>query len=276
MHGAGNMDDIANKCARLKLSDIEECEVDLTPPTTETGHVLAGKFCTKRRVNLESVARVLKAVWRTEKNFEVCDMGDNKVLFCFEEARDLDRVLLLSPWSFDKYLVVLHKLAVGEAVNKLKFQRASFWVQIHGLPTMNQTREVGLRIGGILGEVEKVDVDEKSFCLGGYLRIRVSMGITQPLCRGRRVRIRTSAATWVDFRYERVPIFCYWCGKVDHDERDCYLWISSKETLRPEDKQFGPWLRATPNHLQRSQLVVVAARSNVKPHGEGEAREAAV
>ena len=81
MHGAGNMDDIAKKCAGLKLSDIEECEVDLAPPTTETGHVLAGKFCTKRRVNLESVARVLKAVWRTEKNFEVCDMGDNKVLF---------------------------------------------------------------------------------------------------------------------------------------------------------------------------------------------------
>ena len=57
------MDDIAKKCAGLKLSNIEECEVDLTPPTTEIGYVLAGKFCTKRRVNLESVARVLKAVW---------------------------------------------------------------------------------------------------------------------------------------------------------------------------------------------------------------------
>ena len=67
--------------------------------------------------------------------------------------------------------MVLHKLRTGEAVNKLKFHRASFWVQIHRLPTMNQTREAGLRIGGILGEVEKVDVDEKGFCLGGYLRI---------------------------------------------------------------------------------------------------------
>ena len=43
---------------------------------------------------------------------------------------------------------------------------------------MNQMRKAGLRIRGILGEVEKVDVNEKSFCIGGYLRIRVSMDIT--------------------------------------------------------------------------------------------------
>ena len=97
MHVAGNMDDIANKCAGLRLSGVEECEVDLTPPMTETGHVLVGKFCMKRRVNLESVARVMKLVWRTEKNFEVYNMGDNKVLFRFEEVKDLDKVLLLSP-----------------------------------------------------------------------------------------------------------------------------------------------------------------------------------
>ena len=212
------MDDIANKCVGLRLSNIEECEVDLTPPTMETGYVLAGKFYTKRRVSLESVARVLKSVWRTEKNFEVNEMGDNKVLFRFEEAKDLDRVVLLNPWSFDKYLVVLNKMKMGEAVNKLKFNRASFWVQIHGLPTMNQTKEAGLRIGGILGEVEKVDVDEKGFSLGGHLRIRVSMDITQLLCRGRQVRIGESVATWVDFKYERLPIFFYWCWKLDHDE----------------------------------------------------------
>ena len=102
------------------------------------------------------------------------------------------------------------------------------------------------------GDVEKVDVDEKGFCLGGYLRIRVSLDLTQPLCRGRRVRIGDTVTKWVDFKYKRLPIFCYWCGKVDHDERDCIKWISNRETLRTEDKQFGPWLRTTPDRLQRS------------------------
>ena len=43
-------------------------------------------------------------------NFEVSDVGENKVMFLFQQEEDLDRVLMLSPWSFEKYLLVLHKL----------------------------------------------------------------------------------------------------------------------------------------------------------------------
>lgn len=104
--------------------------------------------------------------------------------------------------------------------------------------------------------VEKVDVDEKGFCLGGFLRIRVLMDISSPLCRGRMVRLGGSSPTWVDFKYERLPIFYYWCRIVDHEERDCMLWIRSSKTLKVEEKQHGPWLRATQEHLQRPQLVI--------------------
>ncbi|XP_075674845.1 uncharacterized protein At4g02000-like [Castanea sativa] len=172
----------------------------------------------------------------------------------------MDRVLMLSPWSFDKYLLVLHKLGVGEVVNQLKFNRVSFWVQIHGLPIMSQTKDVGLRIGETLGRVEKVDVDDKGFCLGNYLWIRVLVDISTPLCRGRLVRMGGPLPTWVDFKYERLPIFCYWCGLVDHDEKDCMQWMRSKESLRAEDKQYGPWLRAVPDRVQRPQMVVASKK----------------
>ncbi|XP_075645352.1 uncharacterized protein At4g02000-like [Castanea sativa] len=243
------MDEIATKCADLRLTEKEGSEVDLLAPVMETTRVLVGKFYTKRRVSLDLVARVLKSLWRTEKNFKVCDMGENKILFQFEDEEDLDRVLLLNPWSFDKYLVILHKLDVGEVVNKVQFREASFWVQIHGLPTMSQTKDVGVCVGSILGKVEKVDMDKKGFSLGGYLRIRVKMDITQPLSRGRIVRIGDALPRWVEFKYERLPIFRYCCGKVDHNERDCVQWIWSKATIKAEDKQFGAWLRASPDHL---------------------------
>ena len=133
---------------------------------------------------------------------------------------------------------------------------------------MNQTKEAGFCIGGILREVVKVNVDElheHGFCLGGYLRIRVAIDITQLLCCGRRVRIGESVALWVDFKYERLPIFCYWCGKVDHDEHDCLQWMHNKEMLRPEEKQYGQWLRATQECLQKPQLVLVSNKSTVGP-----------
>ncbi|XP_075675045.1 uncharacterized protein LOC142644284 [Castanea sativa] len=60
-----------------------------------------------------------------------------------------------------------------------------------------------------------------------------------------------------------LPIFYYWCGKVDHDERDCLQWICSKETLRAEDKQFGAWLCAAPERIQRPQTVIASIRRSV-------------
>ena len=142
-------------------------------------------------------------------------------MFLFQTKDDMDRVLFLCPSSFDKYLLVLHKLERGEAVKDIKFDKSPFWVQIHGLPTMCQTETVGLSIEATLGEVEKVDANEKGFCLGKFIRIRVLMDISMPLCQGRKVRLGEYGLKWVDFKYERLPIFYYLCGRIDHDERDC-------------------------------------------------------
>ena len=143
-------------------------------------------------------------------------------MFLFQTKDDMDRVLFLCPWSFDKYLLVLHKLERGEAVKDIKFDKSPFWVQIHGLPTMCQTETVGLSIEATLGEVEKMDANEKGFCrLGKFIRIRVLMDISMPLCQGRKVLLGEYGLKWVDFKYERLPILYYLCGRIDHDERDC-------------------------------------------------------
>ena len=84
----------------------------------------------------------------------------------------------------------------------------------------------------------------------------------------------------MDFRYERLPIFCYLCGKIDHDEKDCLQWIRSKDTLRLEEKQFGPWSRASQDKNQKSQLAtaekngetrsVVGVKKNMERRMDGQ------
>ena len=183
-------------------------------------------------------------------------MGENRVLFQFEKRDDLEKVVLLGPWSFDKYILILQKVEAGESVKNLSFDKVSFWVQIHGLPMLSQTMDTGKRIGSSLGTVEKVEVDERGFCLGEYMRVRVSIDALKPLCRGRLVRVGGSSKLWVTFKYERMPIFCYWCGLLDHDEKDCMKRARSNETLRQNEKQYGPWLRAGPDRSQKPQLVL--------------------
>ena len=45
---------------------------------------------------------------------------------------------------------------------------------------------------------------------------------------------------WVDFRYERLPTFCYICGILGHDEKHCQA--SPMEEL--SGRQYGEWLKA--------------------------------
>ena len=47
-------------------------------------------------------------------------------MFLFQTKEDMEKVLLLSPWSFDKYLLILHKLVHGEVVKDIKFDRLPF------------------------------------------------------------------------------------------------------------------------------------------------------
>ena len=106
-----------------------------------------------------------------------------------------------------------------------------------------------------MGKVEKVDVGDNGVNLGCFLRIRVTLDISQPLIRGRMVRMGCSDSRWVEFKYERLPVFCYLCGRLDHDEKECIEWIRRVVPLKAEDKQYGPWLRVIPDRLQKTHMV---------------------
>ena len=147
-------------------------------------------------------------------------------------------------------------------MSQIKFDGMALWIQIHGIPTTFQTKEVGHSIGTTIGLVESVDANEKGFCLGSFICIRVMIDISNPLCKGRKVQLGDSSQFWVDFKYERMPIFSYLCGMVTHDENDCLVGLRRTEQMNAEDKPFGPWLRATQERLQKPQLVLAASRDS--------------
>ena len=132
------------------------------------------------------------------------------------------------------------------------------------------TKETGEGIGRMLGEAEEVDIPATVNLFGKYIRVRVKVDTTQPLCRGRLVKFGGPTSVWVLFKYERLLIFCYWCGKLNHDEKDCRIWLQSRGTLQPHDQQYGAWLRAKPDNLQHPQRVQVNNREKGKASSSGE------
>jgi hypothetical protein len=62
---------------------------------------------------------------------------------------------------------------------------------------------------------------------------------------------------WVAFRYERLPNFCYWCGCLDHGEKDCDVGLQQRQSSDKKEYQFGAWLRATSDHPPYKTVVIV-------------------
>ena len=72
------------------------------------------------------------------------------------------------------------------------------------------------------GVVNRSTEDSKSEG-GSYIRVRVTLDVFQPLFRGRIIKLDEEEKIWVNFRYERLPNICYWCGCLDHGDKECDL-----------------------------------------------------
>ena len=64
-----------------------------------------------------------------------------------------------------------------------------------------------------------------------FFQVRVIIDINLPLCRGRVITMPKGDKAWIHFKYDRLPSICYWCGCLDHDDKDYDLWVDSKGTL---------------------------------------------
>lgn len=73
-------------------------------------------------------------MWRAKKGFKIQNIGDHELHFSFETKEDVDKILGSEPWSFDKHLVVMQRYENDKPFQDLKYDRTTFWVQVHGLP----------------------------------------------------------------------------------------------------------------------------------------------
>ena len=165
------MDDVTKLWEKLSLIDKEGVEFTLTGGVIDDSFAIVAKFLTKRKVNLKAVVWTFRSVWKVYGDFEFHDLGNNKALIVFTDKIDMNRILLQRPWSFGKYLMVLHRLGENECVNAVCCDKAYFWVQIPNLPNRHMAKENGALIGSTLGEVISIDAPKSGRAWGTYVRV---------------------------------------------------------------------------------------------------------
>jgi len=83
--------------------------------------------------------------------------------------------------------------------------------------TEDTSRDIGNRIGKFL------EVYRRSWQLDKvkYMRARAELPLNKPLCRGGYLMNGEGEKLWVTFKYERLPMMCYFCGRLGHDDKHC-------------------------------------------------------
>jgi hypothetical protein len=146
------MEDMSGMWENFHLNDREEVSFEFGPEEEIEQFYLAARFMTSRVLNIESVVRTFKPLWQAAHGFTARDMGNNMLVFAFEDISDLERVLQSEPWSYEKHLVSFQRVEADTSISEMDCQWVSFWVQMHNLLVRHMNHETASALGGTLGE----------------------------------------------------------------------------------------------------------------------------
>ncbi|KAL5851560.1 hypothetical protein ACOSQ3_006678 [Xanthoceras sorbifolium] len=215
-------EEIARRCVNLSLSEGRVPAVKIDPNLQVRGvrelkMSLVGKIVTNKEVHRESFKAAITSIWKPRKGILIESLGNNIFIFIFRCLWDRKRIFEGGHWSFDKCLLVLKEANGVGKLSDLNFDSTPFWVQMFNLPLACMSREIGVVLGSSLGEVKEVDMDANGNCWGRCLRVRILMDISKPLQRGLKALLGDDGEEIsVLLCYERLPNFCYYCGRVGH------------------------------------------------------------
>lgn len=263
------MEDITKHWSSLSLSEKEGSGLRLRKEQAIEEFAIVARFLTKRPLNIEAIANTFTPLWRSKSGFKIKNLGNHLMLFSFDNRGDINRIIKSEPWSFDKHLVVLTHYDKDTTLNPIEMKQVAFWVQVFDIPVRFRNREVAEQICEAIGTI--IHPSDAPDCDGGsYIRVRVVVDTSLPLCRGRLITLDNGREQWVSFKYERLPNLCYWCGLLTHCDKDCNKWIDSEGSLQQKDQQYGPWLRASPFQASRKNIINVPgffAKKNMENSG---------
>jgi 14-3-3 protein epsilon len=196
-------------------------------------------------------------LWRPVKGVTIKEAKTGLFLFSFAHPLDMEAVLNGGPWTFDNNMLIVDRVQLGMQIENIALSHATLWVQIHNLPAGLMKETVGVKLGNYIGNFMEYDKNNNSSFWRQYMRVRVKIDVRQPLKKDTKVKDREGNWCTVNFKYEKLGIFCFVCGVMGHAENKCEVRFSMEnddgrrewsgdiraEQRRGAGRQTSRWLR---------------------------------
>jgi 14-3-3 protein epsilon len=168
-------------------------------------------------------------VWRPVKGVKIKEATTGLFLFQFAHALDMEAVLQGGPWAFNNQMLILERVQLGVQIENIPLHHVDFWVQVHNLPTGLMAERVGKTLANFIGSFVEYDKNNTGSFWREYMRIRVRVDIRQPLKKDTKVKNQGGSWCTVNFKYEKLGVFCFVCGLLGHGENRCAVRFSMSE-----------------------------------------------
>ncbi|KAF9614075.1 hypothetical protein IFM89_014875 [Coptis chinensis] len=204
---------------RKKLQKVIELDCINGPDQVNGPLTLMGKLYGGHKIQLEDLSEEVHRLWQTKK--EVClDMMDrDHIRITFEEESERAHVLANGPWNIYGYILSIKEWRGDHRMEDYNFDFVKFWVQIWDLLKARINQANVWKIGAELGSVCEVDLSCPPEFNQPVARVRIEMDIKERLTKEQKIKLETGDSLVVRFKYEKLEIFCYFCGVViRHDQ----------------------------------------------------------
>jgi hypothetical protein len=182
---------------------------------------LVGRFLCERAIHFNSMKVRMADLWKPVKGVTIKEATGGKFLFHFAHPLDMEAVLNGGPWSFDNNMLILEQMQLGMQVEQIPLHYVNLWVQVHNLPLGTMKEKNGIQLANYIGSFVEYDKNNNTSFWRQYMRLRVKLDVRQPLKQNTKVKNKDGEWCNVNFKYEKLGIFCFVCGIMGHAENKC-------------------------------------------------------
>ncbi|MFQ6619765.1 hypothetical protein Gotur_000229 [Gossypium turneri] len=256
--------------ASLKLLDDEEEAINEVAGEENFSYqfCLVGRCLIDSVVHFPSLRNTMADLWHPIGGICITEAGEKRYLFQFFNEIDFVRVKAGTPWFFNNHLLILQTISEGvnPAVVELKF--TEFWIQVHDLPPGSMNESMAKQFGNFCRNFLEYNTSIPTLGTQTFLRTRVRLDVTAPLKRKKKVLFGKVLVVYARFKYEKLSLFCFICGRLGHGESFCPLrlqiepskivfgWdLSLRAVTRRRNTSESKWLRTANGSICESDKV---------------------